>query len=374
MAFAETSADEQKKQPYKYNRKELDQELGLNTYDYSARYFDPALPRFTTVDPLAEKYYSISPYVYVANNPIRNIDINGDSITVLNMGSGTNQHMAILIQNDKGKWQYFSVNGDNVYIPGTDIHLGGRKFDDLAVGEFDSPEQFIQSAYNSKGDKDDKSVDKYGFTEGYTLATTPEQDFKIRETFIGISQNEEYGIFSNNCATAVQRSLGAVGIKTSETKRMTDVMIGPSTKEVTPWLPSQAFKAIMKSNPNGTYIRKISILMNKNKLFINISVIYWIIQAIIIFSMQGFGIIPKILSVSILVVCLLKWIVPNGRCNYLYSVLMIVYSVIYLTLTGILLIFFGEKNIVYLSLILIALLNLSISISTFVFFNKGKVS
>ena len=77
MAFAETSADEQKKQPYKYNRKELDQELGLNTYDYSARYFDPALPRFTTVDPKAEKYYSISPYVYVANNPMKFIDPDG---------------------------------------------------------------------------------------------------------------------------------------------------------------------------------------------------------------------------------------------------------------------------------------------------------
>ena len=77
MAFAETSADEQKKQPYKYNGKELDQELGLNTYDYSARYFDPALPRFTTVDPLAEKYPSISPYAYCANNPVRFIDPTG---------------------------------------------------------------------------------------------------------------------------------------------------------------------------------------------------------------------------------------------------------------------------------------------------------
>ena len=82
MAFAETSADEQKKQPYKYNGKELDQELGLNTYDYSARYFDPALPRFTTVDPLAEKYYSISPYVYVANNPIKFVDPDGKQIII----------------------------------------------------------------------------------------------------------------------------------------------------------------------------------------------------------------------------------------------------------------------------------------------------
>ena len=46
-------------------------------YDYSARYMDPALGRFSTVDPLAEKYYSISPYAYCMNNPILLIDPNG---------------------------------------------------------------------------------------------------------------------------------------------------------------------------------------------------------------------------------------------------------------------------------------------------------
>lgn len=77
MAFAEGTTAEQGKQPYKYNSKELDQMHGLNLYDYSARYYDPAITRFTTVDPLAEKYYSISPYVYCNNNPIRFIDPTG---------------------------------------------------------------------------------------------------------------------------------------------------------------------------------------------------------------------------------------------------------------------------------------------------------
>ena len=40
-----------------------------------------ALGRFTTIDPLAEKYYSISPYAYVANNPLRFIDPTGKSLT-----------------------------------------------------------------------------------------------------------------------------------------------------------------------------------------------------------------------------------------------------------------------------------------------------
>ncbi|MFV0326925.1 MAG: RHS repeat-associated core domain-containing protein, partial [Bacteroides xylanisolvens] len=76
-AFAEGTATEQGKQPYKYNGKELDQMHGLNLYDYSARYYESAIGRFTTVDPLAEKYYSISPYVYVGNNPIIRTDPTG---------------------------------------------------------------------------------------------------------------------------------------------------------------------------------------------------------------------------------------------------------------------------------------------------------
>ena len=62
-------------QPYKYNGKELDSLNGLNMYDYSARYKDDW--RFTTVDPLAEKYYGWSPYVYCGNNPLKYIDPTG---------------------------------------------------------------------------------------------------------------------------------------------------------------------------------------------------------------------------------------------------------------------------------------------------------
>ncbi len=39
--------------------------------------------RFISIDPLCEKYYSISPYVYCANNPINAVDFNGDSITII---------------------------------------------------------------------------------------------------------------------------------------------------------------------------------------------------------------------------------------------------------------------------------------------------
>ena len=67
-------------QPYKYNGKELDAKKGLNWYDYGARHYDAALGRWHVVDPLAEKYYGVSPYVYCNNLPARYIDTDGRKI------------------------------------------------------------------------------------------------------------------------------------------------------------------------------------------------------------------------------------------------------------------------------------------------------
>ena len=71
----------QSTQPYKYNGKEFIEMHGYDTYDYGFRGYYAAVGRFTTVDPLAEKYYGISPYVYCAGNPVRFIDPDGRQIT-----------------------------------------------------------------------------------------------------------------------------------------------------------------------------------------------------------------------------------------------------------------------------------------------------
>ena len=69
-------------QTHKYGGKELDLMHGLNLYDFGAREYDPALGLFTSMDPLCEKYYHISPYAYCAGNPVRYKDLFGDSIFV----------------------------------------------------------------------------------------------------------------------------------------------------------------------------------------------------------------------------------------------------------------------------------------------------
>lgn len=64
-------------QSRKYNGKEFVETHGLDEYDSSARWFYPAIMRTTTLDPLAEKYYSISPYAWCGNNPVSRIDPDG---------------------------------------------------------------------------------------------------------------------------------------------------------------------------------------------------------------------------------------------------------------------------------------------------------
>ena len=47
--------------------------------DFGARIYDPATAIFLQQDPLAEKYYNISPYAYCANNPVNFVDPDGEA-------------------------------------------------------------------------------------------------------------------------------------------------------------------------------------------------------------------------------------------------------------------------------------------------------
>ena len=86
---------------------ERDAETGCSYF--GARYYDPDLSAvWLNVDPMADKYPSISPYAYCAWNPVRLVDPDGRDIW-------------ILIDNYRVKWSKNGLfNEDGSKYEGTD--------------------------------------------------------------------------------------------------------------------------------------------------------------------------------------------------------------------------------------------------------------
>lgn len=99
--------------------------LSLNLLDENGKViktlvFDPNEKKFLTMDPLAEKYYSISPYAYCANNPVRFIDPDGRIIQVFDYVN--NERIAYEWRSYQGTWGFYDNN--NVLYAGNDTFIG----------------------------------------------------------------------------------------------------------------------------------------------------------------------------------------------------------------------------------------------------------
>ena len=69
---------------YTFSGKERDEETGFSYF--GARYYNSSYSIWLSVDPMSDKYPSMSPYVYCANNPVKLVDANGEEVIV--SGSG----------------------------------------------------------------------------------------------------------------------------------------------------------------------------------------------------------------------------------------------------------------------------------------------
>jgi len=63
---------------YTFSGKERDEETGYSYF--GARYYNSDLSIWLSVDPMSDKYPSLSPYVYCGNNPVKLVDPNGEEI------------------------------------------------------------------------------------------------------------------------------------------------------------------------------------------------------------------------------------------------------------------------------------------------------
>ena len=189
---------------YKFTGKERDAETG---YDYfGARFYDHRKGIWNSVDPLADKYPNVTPYLYCNGNPIMLVDPDGRDVAILLAHNGVWKmgHMAILIQDAEKVWHLYSKNGEG-------------KPEDLGALLNDRGEITATSVENFLNNKTDNTVTH---TEGdifpyYTAAliinTSPEQD-KIIQKGVEEKINEPYNFFFNNCTEAIQKGLRDAGV------------------------------------------------------------------------------------------------------------------------------------------------------------------
>ena len=110
---------------YKYNGKELQTVGGLGFTDYGARMYDDFTGRWFVPDPLAEKYASMSPYMYCGGNPIMFFDKDGKiwdtfidvGFLIYDVGSAIYYHATGEHETAKGYWVDAGIDAVAAAIP-----------------------------------------------------------------------------------------------------------------------------------------------------------------------------------------------------------------------------------------------------------------
>ncbi len=106
---------------FTFSAKEKDQETGFSYF--GSRYYSSDLSIWLSVDPMSDKYPSLSPYVYCADNPVKLVDPNGEEIWI--------------VGDDGVRYKYnngnFYTKEGNIYTPesGSFLSKAGNAIDKL---------------------------------------------------------------------------------------------------------------------------------------------------------------------------------------------------------------------------------------------------
>ena len=214
-------------QRYKYNDKVFDQTRGINWYDYGARFMCPDVGRFITMDPMAEKYYSVSPYAYCDNNPINAIDPNGMDWVLREYNGIKEFYYDRNIRSQKDINRIYGANSGINYIQNnSSFELGGTSYtfyndnDDNKYGYVTKKGKKLDNSNILYGDDftifgtTDNSVDAQTlhnniFRTSYTGSNNP-KDYNGNESYQYKPRNKsEYGSYIHDILYSRAKARGA---------------------------------------------------------------------------------------------------------------------------------------------------------------------
>ena len=114
---------------YTFSAKEKDAETGYSYF--GSRYYNSDLSIWLSVDPMASKYPSLSPYAYCANNPVKLVDPNGEEVYII----GDNDNKNTIINSLNGHFANITVDYDKTTGKLNIVEGSARTEDEIAFAE-----------------------------------------------------------------------------------------------------------------------------------------------------------------------------------------------------------------------------------------------